>query len=65
MDRTAFPDTEANPTWWLLQQETDYPLVESRKALRVALGYDPEAQLYLENSFSQARGPSEDWGSWS
>jgi hypothetical protein len=48
MDKTVFADTEADPRWWLLQEEIDYPLVEPRKALSVALGYDREAQWYLE-----------------
>jgi hypothetical protein len=48
MDRTAFADTEAEPRWWLLLEEIDYALVEPRKALSVALGYDREAQWYLE-----------------
>jgi hypothetical protein len=48
MDKTVFAGTEAQPRWWLLQEEIDYPLVEPRKALSVALGYDREAQWYLE-----------------
>jgi hypothetical protein len=48
MDKTVFANTEADPRWWLLQEEIDYSLVEPRKALSAALGYDREAQWYLE-----------------
>jgi hypothetical protein len=48
MDRTVFADTEAEPRWWLLQEEIDYLLVDPRKALSVALGNDREAKWYLD-----------------
>jgi hypothetical protein len=50
MEREVFVATDVPPPWWLIAEEIDYALVEPRKDLGVALGYDREARWWLEKT---------------
>jgi hypothetical protein len=48
MDKEEFAAIDAESPWWLIAVEIDYSLVEARKDLGVALGYDRETQWWRE-----------------
>jgi hypothetical protein len=48
MDKAAFADTDSESPWWLLETVIDPILLEPRKDLGQALGYDRDSEWYRE-----------------